>query len=235
MNNATDLVPHSLGRKCRCRQVVLFTVLSLGTIGILIIILLTTMILFITLKLTEIGQSIFIITIVSLALSIALLIFAIYASCKRSHILRIVVTVIFIVLGLGMCTLSLYCLIANDSILQALGSLWDAPISDDSLKLIIALEDGFHCCGWNESRQSCRDPFAELCNEAFKRVFSKEFEAISVSLLVCSMALLTGSVFAVKTLFVSELPSDRDQGIGGSLIGSARGNARSKHYNATNW
>jgi hypothetical protein len=235
MSSPSSVVPRALGGKCRCRRVVLFTALSLGTIGSLILLLLTMMILVIKLSLTKIAQTIFILTIAFLVFFIGLLVFAIYASCKVSQILRIIVTVIFIVLGLGLFALSLYCLIANGSIFEALGSLWDDPILDDSLDFVDVLEKGFHCCGWNETRPSCRNSFEDLCNETFKRVFSKDFAAVSASLLVLSMALLTGSVFAVKTLFVPELPNDREQSLGGSLIGSARGNARSKHYNASSW
>jgi hypothetical protein len=199
------------------------------------ILLLTAMILFVKFNLTEVGRSIFIVTIVLFVLSIGLLIFAIYASCTTKQILRIIATVVFIVLGLSVFILSLYCLAANGTILRALESLWDEPISEKYIEYVEALEKGFQCCGWNESRPPCRGLFDAPCNSTFRRVFSKEFAAVSATLLVLSMALLTGCVFAVRTLFVPELPSDRDQSLGGSLIGSARSNARSKHYNASAW
>jgi hypothetical protein len=226
--------PRSRFSRCRCRRVVLFTALSIGTTGILIISLLAAIVCFIKYNLTEVGRTIFIVTVLFLVISIALLVFTIYASWKKNHILRGTATIIFIVLGLSTFGLALYCLAGKNVILRGLGSLWDEPI-DDYVRYVEALEKSFHCCGWSDPREECQEKFTKLCNETFSHVFSHGFAAVSGSLLVFSVILLTGCVFAVRTLFVPELPSDKDQAMSGSLIVSVKGNSGSRHYNASEW
>jgi hypothetical protein len=197
--------------------------------------LLTALILIIKYRLTEVGRSIFATTIALLILTAILLAFSIYASCKRNRILRIILTIVCIAVGLGGLALSLYCLAGKGAILHALGSLWDEPISEKYIEYVAALENAFECCGWNDSRPSCSTQFTDLCNATFSRVFSRGFAAVSSALLVVSLALLSGCVFAVRAVLTPELPSDRDESLSGSLIGSARADGRSKHYNASAW
>jgi hypothetical protein len=124
--------------------------------------------------------------------------------------------------------LSLYCLAWEGLILRALGALWDEPLSDASAGYVAALENAFRCCGRSESRPSCRDQ----CSVTLGRMFSKGFAA---SLLLFSLAPLTGCAFAVRALLVPELPSDRDESLSESLIGPARSHGRSRHYNVSAW
>jgi hypothetical protein len=88
------------------------------------------MIFLIRFQLTQIGRTIFIVAAVLLVMSVALLVFVISVSCKKNEILRIIITIAFVVVGLAIFGTSIYCLAAKRSILSALEALLDVPTSD---------------------------------------------------------------------------------------------------------
>jgi hypothetical protein len=206
----------------------------MGTVGCLIALLVTAIVMFVIFNLTYVGRTIFIVTIVFLGLSVALFVFAIYASCKSSRTLRLILAIVFICISLGVIALAAYCLAAKGSILSAFEDLWDEPVSGSSLKSVEALERGFHCCGWSAPRELCQERETKLCNATLEGAFSKKFAPVSAALLAFSAVLLAGCAFGVRTLFVPELPSNVDHDLSASLTGSAR-NSRVRHYNASAW
>jgi hypothetical protein len=184
---------------------VLFTVLTLLTIGISAAMLILVLVAFVTMELKSFSQDIFIAIIIAMVVSILILGFGIYASCCGGKGAQTILTLIYLVYALALGALGIAILAMKNPILSQIGDLWDSDDPDISAA-VDNIRDQEHCRGWgNETDQSID------CKLKIEDLYKKYGIPAGAVLIVLFLLLLVGVFFAFKSICSKDDEPDLDR------------------------
>jgi hypothetical protein len=169
-----------------CRRGLVFTALTLLTIGVSTALFISVVYYFVSLKVQDANKSIFAVLVVAMVVSFLLLVFGFWSSFRGPPCSKAVLAVIYAIyavalLGIGVCLLAM-----KGQITDAVQEYFD----DNPGELRDAFQEGLNC-SWNDTN-------AASCLDKFKEIYDTFGIGIGVGLIVLAVVLLIGDGFAWK-------------------------------------
>ncbi|KAH0786108.1 Tetraspanin family protein [Histomonas meleagridis] len=176
---------------CSCKKFIRgfgFTILTLITIGSTIA-LFAACLYFIKTKLDDISQTLLIVVIVALCISILVFIFGIYASVKGKKCARSLLAIIYIFYALIVGAMAIFVLACKGVLYDAVKSQFDSGNQD----FINIIQAGFNCKSWDNATVGNTS-----CKSAIETFYNSTILIIGICLGVVFFILLVGIIFVFK-------------------------------------
>jgi hypothetical protein len=132
--------------------------------------------------------------ICGLVVSTLVFIFSIFVSWRQNKCLYKILAVIILLFPIGISGLAIWALASRSQIIEDLGQLWASQNNEDVV-LSTALQDAFHCCGWNVAN-NCTDDSQKTCNETIGDSLRRYADGIAGGLLAFALVLIVGVIVA---------------------------------------
>jgi hypothetical protein len=209
-------------RRACCRSICL-TLLSVVTIGCICALFTGTLILFTQYSIFQYAAHAASILVACLIVSVLLLVFAVYVSLHDGRPCQEwTLAVLFFLFDVVILSFAIFGLAAPHRIVRLVAELWDPPIGQTNLPIVMGLEDSFGCCGWQRIRANCTRSATIVCRSIIGEDIMKYCRVIAACLLVFGVLLAAGVFLTVTEATdekYSEVPSDNlSVGTAGPLI-----------------
>jgi hypothetical protein len=172
-----------------CRNGVLFTVLTLLTIGASSALFIVMVAFFVHFKLSTAESGLFAGIIAAMCVSLLLLLYGFYASLCGSRGHKFLLAVLYCIFAVLIALLGIFILALRNKISTSVGELFD---KHSGSSFVTMLEEELQCSNWT----GCTDP--PCCKDRFDELYRSYGNPIGASLIVLFVALMVGDFFAWK-------------------------------------
>lgn len=168
------------------------TLLTLATVGLTLAMFIYGIIVVKDMK--DLDDRILVAIIIALCVSALLFIFGLYASWKGGKCSRSIVSLLYLVYGIGLIALAILLFVYKDKVKTFVAGKLDTENVDHNLQEV---EKELGCCGLHEAGlERCKKAgISETCEAKLDVVLDK-------SMIVAGVSLAAGLVLAVATIFV---------------------------------
>jgi hypothetical protein len=209
-------------KRAACCRSIYVTILSVVTLGCICALFAGTLILFAQYSIFQYAAHAASILVACLILSVVLLLFAIYVSVHEGNPCQEwTLAVLFFLFDVVILSFAIFGLAAPHRVVRLVSELWDPPIGQKNLPIVVSLEDAFGCCGWEHIRVNCTRS-ATVCESVIGEGLRKYCRVIAGCFLVFGVLLAVGVFLTVTEAAddnYQEVASDqRSMGTAGGSI-----------------
>jgi hypothetical protein len=198
-------------RRACCRSIYL-TLLSVVTLGCICALLTGTLILFAQYSIFQYAAHAASILVECLIVSVLLLVFAVYVSLHDGQLFQEwTLAMLLFLFDVVILPFAIFGLAAPHKIVRLIAELWDPPIGQTNLPIVMGVEDSFGCCGWERISANCTRSATIVCRSIIGEDIRKYCRAIAACLLVFGVLLAVGVFLTVTEATdekYSEVPSE---------------------------
>lgn len=175
-----------------CGLSLLFTIMTLFTIGVTTVVFGFMLYYFKMMAITEASDALYAVLIIGLCVSLLILIYGTYASCCGGRCHKVIISLIYIIWALVLLAVGIYVLGSKGKLLDMLGEHWDANKEKGAIS---TAEQELKCSGWNVVT-----PGISTCKEVISGYYNKYGKPCAGVLIVLSLILFVGVFLAFKMI-----------------------------------
>ena len=177
---------------------VCFTVLSLCTLGVIVVLLGIGIIVVYNLELTPLDTSIFVWMVVALCAACVVLCSALYLTCCKWKYAKLILAIIYTIFDLVILLAAISVFALRSSLLKQIGRMWT---DEGQSSIVLYFEEMFNCCGYNEKPSHDCGNRTMSCYETLNNYLAAYSSGIGGILVGIFIILLVGVIISYIRAF----------------------------------